>query len=273
MYHGAPPLTTKDEIPSGFEYLMLKTLEGYARKYKVYLCLDAPDAKKRRQKVNAQYKENREALETDMFPRLGNLLPAIESKFTFVRGDKAEADDVIYVLTKRLPFADFSKIVILSNDKDLFHCINDKVSQETVGRGRSKVYGPTDVLERFRVHPHQWLYYRAFTGDASDSLTGVPRIQKALVAEACRQCVKPPLTEKPFEYLGRVYDYLSRKVSNSMYPKLLKVWEARQIHSNLEVMAPYINEPVFKEPTGDVSEWEHIVETFELDSLKEETEF
>lgn len=270
MFHGAPPLTTKDGVESGFEYLVLKTLDGYKRKYsKVYLCLDK-GGKKRRRKIDSKYKDNREEADENMFIRLANMMPALEERFTFCVCDGLEADDVIFNLTNKQKSNE--AMTILSNDKDLFHCLDETVTQEVLGRGQSTIWTPQRLLEKFRVHPRQWIYFRAFTGDPSDNLTGCKMIRKNLVAEACRQELKNPYELTPFQNIFNVYSYLLRKVSDTMRPRLIVFFQSKQPHSNFAVMAPEMGEVVFREPKGS-GEWDNFLKMFELESLKPETEF
>jgi DNA polymerase I len=80
-----------------------------------------------------------------------------------------EADDVIAYACRYMYKED--DIVVVSSDKDLYQLINERVTQFSPGQ---KKFITSDVVkEKFGVYPQNMSAVRCFTGDPSDSLTGV----------------------------------------------------------------------------------------------------
>jgi len=83
---------------------------------------------------------------------------------------ECEADDAIAYMTK-YQYRDH-KCVIVSSDKDLYQLIDDRVTQWSPGQ---KTYITSEkVKEKFGVSVSNIVTARAFIGDPSDGLKGVP---------------------------------------------------------------------------------------------------
>ncbi len=83
-----------------------------------------------------------------------------------------EADDVIGYLSKR--HFNKNRIVIVSSDKDLYQLLSPKVIQWSPGQ-KAFITLKT-VQEKFGIHVNNFCTARAFIGDPSDNLPGVPRV-------------------------------------------------------------------------------------------------
>ena len=83
---------------------------------------------------------------------------------------ECEADDAIAYLT-RYHYRD-RKCIIVSSDKDLYQLIDERVTQWSPGQ---KVFITKEkVIEKFSVSVDNIVTARAFAGDQSDGLKGVP---------------------------------------------------------------------------------------------------
>lgn len=83
---------------------------------------------------------------------------------------ECEADDAIAYMTK-YHYRD-KECVIVSSDKDLYQLIDNRVVQWSPGQ---KTYITCDkVKEKFGVSVNNFVTARAFTGDPSDGIKGVP---------------------------------------------------------------------------------------------------
>ena len=81
-----------------------------------------------------------------------------------------EADDAIAYMTRY--YYREHKCVIVSSDKDLYQLIDGRVTQWSPGQ---KVYiTPDKVKKKFGVSVENFVTTRAFTGDPSDGIKGVP---------------------------------------------------------------------------------------------------
>lgn len=98
---------------------------------------------------------------------------------------KFEADDAL--ATAAVLYAgDFSRIVILSPDKDLAQCVRD-AAVVTHDRRRRITYDAAGVMAKFGVPPASIPDYLALVGDSADGLPGIPgwgaRTAGAVLAE------------------------------------------------------------------------------------------
>ena len=83
---------------------------------------------------------------------------------------ECEADDAIAYMT-RYHYRD-KKCVIVSSDKDLYQLINERVTQWSPGQ---KAYITSEkVKQKFGISVPNFVTARAFTGDPSDGIKGVP---------------------------------------------------------------------------------------------------
>ncbi len=91
---------------------------------------------------------------------------------TCISIDRLEADDVMGYLTQYLynKYSDCN-ITLMSTDKDYLQLVSDRV--KVYSPTKKKIYEVSNVLEEFKVHPHNFLLYRVLVGDTSDSIPGV----------------------------------------------------------------------------------------------------
>src|SRR5690606_8736199 len=85
----------------------------------------------------------------------------------------AEADDLLATLSHQ-EVAAGRRVEIITSDRDALQLVNDHVTVRTPD-ARTPM-GPEEVQAKYGVGPHQWVDYRALTGDASDNIPGVPGI-------------------------------------------------------------------------------------------------
>lgn len=86
-----------------------------------------------------------------------------------------EADDVIAYAAQQLVHThDASEAIIMSSDKDFLQLVSNKI--KVWSPSKNKLYGVDEVIEDFEVHPENMIWYRAFVGDKSDEIKGVPGI-------------------------------------------------------------------------------------------------
>ena len=93
--------------------------------------------------------------------------------------DKAEADDMIAYLSRRLPEEYGSSVMIVSSDKDYIQLVNKKV---TLYRPVNKVFFDAEkVQDEFGIPVENFIIYKTLLGDQSDQVAGV----KGLVLKPC----------------------------------------------------------------------------------------
>jgi 5'-3' exonuclease len=149
---------------------------------KVIVVWDGPGGSRKRRAINENYKAGRKPAKLNrnfdfeledqeknkMMQRLRlaeymRYLPVVEMIIPDV-----ETDDVIGYLVQYLEEDDK---IIVSNDKDFYQLVGDKV----------KVFGPTRreiitrkvVYDKFNVYPENFALARAIVGDSSDNIKGI----------------------------------------------------------------------------------------------------
>ena len=80
-----------------------------------------------------------------------------------------EADDIIGYLVRYDILK--SPIMIVSSDKDLYQLIGESVLQYSPGQ--KKVIDTSEVLQKFGIHPTNFVTARCFIGDSSDDVSGI----------------------------------------------------------------------------------------------------
>lgn len=84
--------------------------------------------------------------------------------------DHVEADDVIaYLATDYFKGSD--KVYIMSSDKDFLQLCTDKVN--VYSPTKKRIYGPSEVVGDYNIHPNNFVLYRAMDGDDSDNIPGI----------------------------------------------------------------------------------------------------
>lgn len=89
---------------------------------------------------------------------------------TVISLDNIEADDAIAYASEWV-VAQGGKSIILSTDKDFLQLIGENT--DVLNPAKKKYYTVTVVVNEYRVHPDNFVLYRALTGDKSDNIPGI----------------------------------------------------------------------------------------------------
>jgi DNA polymerase-1 len=132
--------------------------------------------------INPEYKANRKssikAADFGFNPikeAIQLLMDTIPSRWYYNK--EAEADDVIATLVRSLR-EDGQRTLIISSDKDLWALLTEDIS--SIGNKQAKTT-PRVVQEKLGVHPLKVPLWKAFFGDTSDGIKGVPRLRKKIM--------------------------------------------------------------------------------------------
>lgn len=182
------PVKTSNGDPKGGLYGCLKSIQFFQRIFntkKVIAVWDGEGGNKRRRSMNEGYKNGRKPLKFNFdTPGMDDDDVRLNQQNQMLRTMEyinelpipqfnisgAEADDVIAMLAQTNFFEEEDKIIV-SSDKDFIQLINDKIA----------VYFPTkqqlclveDVIEKYQIHPNNFVLARAVVGDKSDNIEGV----------------------------------------------------------------------------------------------------
>jgi DNA polymerase I len=134
--------------------------------------------KTHRHKEYADYKAKRTAMPEEFVQQLPYVNEIVE-KLGFFQYEAAalEADDIIGSIANKF-YDKFDAIEIISNDKDLFQLLNDKVTIRLSKRGIQPEQSFTvDTLkEQMNIAPYQIPDLKGLMGDASDNIPGIPGV-------------------------------------------------------------------------------------------------
>lgn len=169
--------------------------------------------KRRPQKLNRYYQDdipdttqNRDNQITKIIEAL-NCVPTIQMYV-----NDCEADDIIGYLVK-YALKD-EKCVIVSSDKDLYQLLSPRVVQWSPGQ--KKYITIKTLVEKFGISASNFCTARAFIGDSSDKIDGVPRAGFASLSKRF-----PALSSNEFISV----EDLIRQAEENFVNKKLKLYE------------------------------------------------
>lgn len=186
---GMAALTAADGRPTGVVLGFLRSLGSLRKRHpdaRLYVTWDG--SSKRRKAVFGEYKGNRPVREVppegtpEGFDQVGflvKILPLLGVRQ--VTNPDEEADDLIATLV-RGPLKDQHNL-IFSNDRDLLQLVSETTYQLVPGTGSRKeiLFDVDTVRKTYGVPPGQMVQLRAFFGDTSDNIPGVPRVPKKVL--------------------------------------------------------------------------------------------
>ena len=230
---GISELTDKQGRPTGAILGFIRSIGSLKKRYpeaRIYVTWDG--SSQRRKAVFADYKANRGTQESRLSPQtkggfdqvgfLRDVLPRCGVWQAF--NPKEEADDVIATLV-RGKLKDQHNL-IFSSDRDLLALVTDTTLMLFPGVGSRKevLYDTATVRKVFGVPITQVLQFRAFCGDTSDNIPGVPRVPKKVLRSLIQA----------HESVDGVYSSGLTGLSKRQYERL-RVAEP-QVRLNLELM-------------------------------------
>ncbi len=176
-YFALPPLRNSKGFPTGLLTGFINLVDSLHRDHGTDYLVFALDSKGRtfRNDLYPEYKANRDAPPEDLIKQLPVAIEWIEQMgFANLSREGFEADDVITTVTK---FAkeEGLKVRIVSHDKDLYQMIEDG-HVEMYDSVKKKVIDAQGCIDKFGVHPRDFINFQAIVGDASDNVPGVKGI-------------------------------------------------------------------------------------------------
>ena len=176
-YFALPPLKNSEGFPTGlltgFVNFIHQLQKDHATDYIVF-AMDS-EGPTFRKEIYPEYKANRPAPPEDLMQQLPVAIRWVEMMgFANLSKARYEADDVIATLTK---CGKEQGIVakIVSSDKDLYQLLDDD-QVYIYDWVKKKAVDEKGCLEKFGVHPRDFVDFQALIGDSSDNVPGVPGI-------------------------------------------------------------------------------------------------
>ncbi|WFF38872.1 DNA polymerase I [Moraxella nasibovis] len=175
-FHGLPPLSNKDGLPTNATRGVLNALNKLIKKYNPTHMAVAFDTKAPtfRHELSDAYKAHRPPMDDDLRVQIPYIHKMIESLgIPLITIDGFEADDIIGTLAHTACQNGYP-VVISTGDKDMAQLVNDCVILED--SFKDKITDADGVFEKFGVHNTQIADYLTLMGDASDGIAGIPKV-------------------------------------------------------------------------------------------------
>ncbi len=175
-FHGLPPLSNKNGLPTNAARGVLNALNKLIKKYKPTHMAVAFDTKAPtfRHELSAIYKAHRPPMDDDLRVQIPYIHQMIEKLgIPLIKIDGYEADDIIGTLAYHACQHGYP-VVISTGDKDMAQLVNDAVILED--SFKDKIIDVPGVLDKFGIHTTQVTDYLTLMGDASDGISGIPKV-------------------------------------------------------------------------------------------------
>ena len=227
----------------------MRSLQKEVRRAKpdrVVICWEGPGGSQKRREKNKNYKVGRKAPRLNRAYEFNSPEEERENKYAQIVRlteyldhlpvlqlslENVEADDIVAWNCNSGEYAEWQKLII-SNDRDFIQLCDDKTVLVRPGKNE-EVLNKNKVLEQYQIHPRNFAWARAITGDKSDNLEGVKGLGLATVS-------------KRFPFLSENKDYglqdilTHAKNNNSKIKAYQNVVDNEEIiASNYEIMQLY----------------------------------
>jgi 5'-3' exonuclease len=134
------------------------------------------EGRKQKQIVGRYYKfsdadkadKNRE-YQLSLLKTLLNYLPV-----NVITTNGYESDDAIAYCVKHKKYFNFDHVYVISCDKDFYQLIDNDV--HIYNPMSKKILDANSIVNEHGIHPNNWLFYRAISGDKSDNIDGIKGI-------------------------------------------------------------------------------------------------
>jgi DNA polymerase-1 len=185
-HHSHAELRTTSDLASGMFFGFLSNVISLKKRFKAYDFAVAWDNRsKRKFETQPDYKAGRSRLPESVYSQVKDLKLALASTFVSqYDAEDEEADDVIATLCEL--HKNERSVCILTNDKDMLQLVeNGKVVviKPKVGNSEERFFDEEAVKNFFGVPPSLVSEYLSFTGDTTDNIKGVPRLQKKTIVQ------------------------------------------------------------------------------------------
>lgn len=242
----AIPTMNEDGLHTGGISGFLKSMASVIRLIRPDRCIiifDGPGGSLKRKKIFPEYKAHRktkirlnriyEDHHTDLGDEERNLKRQLQRTVQYLQNlpvnmislDNVEADDTIAFCAKY--FCD-ERVNIMSSDKDFLQLVNENTNVWSPSKKR--LYGITEVVSEYGIHPHNFVLYRSMDGDPSDNISGVSGCGIKTILKAF-----PFLSEETKYKLSDIFSHCENMQGKlKIYDKVLE--ERSVVERNYELM-------------------------------------
>ncbi len=176
-FYANPPMTTKNGTPTGaifgFVNMLIKIIHDINPTHiTVAFDVKAPTF---RHQMYSDYKGTRKPMPDDLRPQIPLLKQVLSAMGIHIEEQAGiEADDIIGTIAKATSMDTY----IITGDKDSFQLVDDETTVYFTKRGITDIdiYNIDNFKEKTSILPHQIIDLKAFMGDSSDNIPGIPGV-------------------------------------------------------------------------------------------------
>jgi len=253
--------------PSGMFYGFLRTLISLKKKYRGYNFQVIWDSRpEKKYELYPEYKSGRTSLPSSVKLQIPDIMDALKYLGVEQYEKKGEeADDIIGTLVEKYKKnKETNTIMIYSNDKDMLQLVETGkvvVFKPKVGVSPEKFYDNEEVKKKFGVEPRNLVYYRAFDGDSSDSLKGVPRVPRKIFAEMINK----------YASIDKIYDALDEfKLTDNRKKAIVENKDAVKLNYTLMKLNTSLDNIRGIEPESNVENVKELMNKYEIKTIDPE---
>ncbi len=210
-FYALPPLKSKKGFPTGMITGFLNFIASLGKDFETdYLVftLDSKEKETFRKEIFPKYKANRPEAPEDLKAQLPVAIDLIkEMGFKMLEIPGYESDDIIASLAK-LAVSKGIKVKIVSHDKDMYQLIDD--NKIVLFDPIKKVeINEAKCIEKFGIHPKDFINFQALVGDSSDNIPGVKGVGVKTAAKLINQY---KTLENLYEHIDEIKGALKKKL-------------------------------------------------------------
>ncbi|AZV46066.1 DNA polymerase I [Nautilia sp. PV-1] len=211
-FYALPPLKSKKGFPTGMITGFLNFVSSLGKDFEtdyIVFTIDSKEKETFRKEIFKDYKANRPEAPEDLKAQLPVAIDLInEMGFKMIEIPGFESDDIIASLAK-LAASKGIKVKIVSHDKDMYQLIDD--DKIVIFDPIKKVeINEAKCIEKFGVHPKDFINFQALVGDSSDNIPGVKGVGVKTAAKLINQ----------YKTLENLYDHID-EIKGALQKKLI----------------------------------------------------
>lgn len=227
-FFGVRPLTTKSGKHTNAIFGMINIIARQLDAIKPDFAAVAFDVKHPtfRHEMFAEYKAGRNPTPPELLEQFPDAKECMELMGIHVMELPGyEADDIQGTVAYMAHSEEDTESYILSGDRDLLQLIDEKITVLLAGNSETKVMKSEEFLEKYGIHPSEFVDMKALMGDSSDNIPGVRGIGEKTAAsliqnfhtlEGIYENIESPLITKNVRAKlieGKDNAFLSRKLA------------------------------------------------------------
>jgi DNA polymerase I len=189
-FYALPPLKNRQGFPTGLLTGFINFIASLHKDHSSDYLIFALDAKgpSFRAEIDPNYKANRSPAPEELIMQLPIAIEWIDKMgYKSLSHSGFEADDMIASVVRQARQHGFL-VRVVSHDKDLYQLIDDDrvVLVDAISK---KVMNERHCIEKYGVHPRQFIDYQSLIGDTADNVPGVKGIGKVTAQKLLTQFV------------------------------------------------------------------------------------